>query len=211
MPRGRVLKDEVVGDLAVQAPTTMEKLAGLRSLPKGFERSKWGHDILEAVKRGLARDPKSLPHLERSQQTMNGTATVELLKVLLRMTAERNGVAAKVIATVDDLEQIAGERRGRRAGAEGLAARNVRREGDRAQARAARARGREAPRGRGGALANYSLRHRKLFGCGGHELMTRILGKDHRHVGRRHLDPHHADPDGRAAQHADARNLRATR
>ena len=36
---------------------------------------------------------------------MNGTATVELLKVLLRMTAERNGVAAKVIATVDDLNR----------------------------------------------------------------------------------------------------------
>src|SRR5205823_5426262 len=107
VPRGRVLKDEVIGDLAVQAPTTMEKLASLRSLPKGFERSKWGHDILEAVKRGLARDPKSLPMMERSKQGMNGTATLELLKVLLRMTAERNGVAAKVIATVDDLEQIA--------------------------------------------------------------------------------------------------------
>jgi len=107
VPRGRVLKDEVVGDLAVQAPTSLEKLAGLRSLPKGFERSKWGHDILEAVKRGLARDPKSLPHLDRSKQQMNGTATLELLKVLLRMTAERNGVAAKVIATVDDLERIA--------------------------------------------------------------------------------------------------------
>lgn len=107
VPRGRVLKDEVIGDLAVQAPTSLEKLAGLRSLPKGFERSKWGHDILEAVKRGLARDPKSLPLLDRSKQGQNGTATLELLKVLLRMTAERNGVAAKVIATVDDLERIA--------------------------------------------------------------------------------------------------------
>jgi len=29
--------------------------------------------------------------------------------VLLRMTAERHGVAAKVIATVDDLEQIAAD------------------------------------------------------------------------------------------------------
>src|SRR5947207_13705810 len=57
VPHGRVLKDGVIGDLAVQGPTTMEKLASLRSLPKGFERSKWGHDILEAVKRGLARDP----------------------------------------------------------------------------------------------------------------------------------------------------------
>jgi len=107
VPRGRVLKDDVVGDVAVQAPTTVEKLAGLRSLPKGFERSKWGHDIIEAVQRGLARDPKTLPAMERGKAAPNGTATVELLKVLLRMTAERNGVAAKVIATVDDLEQIA--------------------------------------------------------------------------------------------------------
>ena len=45
--------------------------------------------------------------MERGRQGLNGTATVELLKVLLRMTAERNGVAAKVIATVDDLERIA--------------------------------------------------------------------------------------------------------
>jgi ribonuclease D len=109
VPRGRVLKDEVVGDIAVQAPTTAEKLAALRSLPKGFERSKWGHEILDAVKRGLARDPKTLPLMERGKQGQNGAATVELLKVLLRMTAERNGVAAKVIATVDDLERIAAD------------------------------------------------------------------------------------------------------
>jgi len=109
VPRGRVLKDEVVGDIAVQAPTTAEKLAALRWLPKGFERSKWGHEILDAVKRGLARDPKSLPLMERAKQGVNGAATVELLKVLLRMTAERNGVAAKVIATVDDLERIAAD------------------------------------------------------------------------------------------------------
>ena len=42
VPRGRVLKDDVIGDIAVQAPTTLERLAALRSLPKGFERSKWG-------------------------------------------------------------------------------------------------------------------------------------------------------------------------
>lgn len=109
VPRGRVIKDEVIGDIAVQAPTTAEKLAALRSLPKGFERSKWGHDILDAVKRGLARDPKTLPKLDRGKPRTNGAATVELLKVLLRMTAERHGVAAKVIATVDELEQIAAD------------------------------------------------------------------------------------------------------
>ncbi|HWF96964.1 MAG TPA: ribonuclease D [Xanthobacteraceae bacterium] len=109
VPRGRVLKDDVVGDIAIQAPTTMERLAGLRSLPRGFERSKWGEAIIEAVKRGLERDPKTLPRLDRAKPVINGQATVELLKVLLRMTAERHGVAAKVIATVDDLDRIAAD------------------------------------------------------------------------------------------------------
>jgi ribonuclease D len=109
VPRGRVLKDEVVADIAIQAPTTTEKLGALRSLPKGFERSKWGEAIVEAVKRGLARDPKSLPRIERPKPAANGQATVELLKVLLRMTSERHGVAAKVIATVDDLDRIAAD------------------------------------------------------------------------------------------------------
>jgi ribonuclease D len=109
VPRGRVLKDDVVGDIAVQAPTTIERLGNLRSLPKGFERSKWGEAIIEAVKRGLARDVKTLPKIERPKGAPNGQATVELLKVLLRMTAERHGVAAKVIATMDDLDRIAAD------------------------------------------------------------------------------------------------------
>ncbi len=109
VPRSRVLKDDVIGDIAVQAPTTIERLGALRSLPKGFERSRWGEQIVEAVKRGLARDIKTLPHIERIRPAPKGAATVELMKVLLRMTAERYGVAAKVIATVDDLDRIAAD------------------------------------------------------------------------------------------------------
>jgi ribonuclease D len=109
VPRGRVLKDDALSDIAIHMPATPERLATLRSLPRGFERSRWGADILEAVKRGLARDPASLPRLEKPRQSLNGNATVELLKVLLRMASERHGVAAKVIATVDDLERIAGD------------------------------------------------------------------------------------------------------
>ena len=107
VPRSRVLKDDAVGDIATHAPASLEKLAGLRSLPKGFDRSKWGADIVAAVQRGLARDPHTLPKIEKPRGHSNGAATVELLKVLLRMTSERHAVASKVIATVDDLEQIA--------------------------------------------------------------------------------------------------------
>jgi ribonuclease D len=109
VPRGRVIKDEVIGDIAVQAPTTIERLGHLRSLPKGFERSRWGEQIVDAVQRGLERDVETLPRLDRFRPAANGAATVELLKVLLRMTAERHGVAAKVIATIDDLDRIAAD------------------------------------------------------------------------------------------------------
>ena len=109
VPRGRVLKDDVLGEIATQAPATIERLAALRSLPRGFERSKWGQDIVQAVARGLARDPKTVPAIERQRAGGNGSATLELLKVLLRMTSERHAVAAKVIATVDDLDRIAAD------------------------------------------------------------------------------------------------------
>ena len=109
LPRGRVLRDEVLGDIAIQAPTSSERLSHVRSLPKGFERSRWGGDVIETVQRGLARDLKSLPPIDRQRPTSVNGATVELMKVLLRMTSEQHGVAAKVIATVDELEQIAAD------------------------------------------------------------------------------------------------------
>jgi len=108
VPRGRVLRDDALSDIATHAPATLEKLIHLRSVPKGLEKSKWGADIIAAVQRGLSRDLTKLPKLEKPRNNSNGTtAIIELLKVLLRMTAERHAVASKVIATVDDLEQIA--------------------------------------------------------------------------------------------------------
>jgi ribonuclease D len=109
VPRSRVLKDEVVADIAVHAPTTIDKLKNLRSLPRGFERSRWGEAIVAAVERGLASDMKNLPRPARLTPNANGAAVVELLKVLLRMISEHHHVAAKVIATVDDLERIAAD------------------------------------------------------------------------------------------------------
>src|SRR5258708_38424563 len=83
VPRGRVLKDDAMGDIAVQAPATIERLGGLRSLPRGFERSKWGGAIVAAVRRGLARAPKTLPRLRRPEPVVNGQTTAEHLKGLL--------------------------------------------------------------------------------------------------------------------------------
>jgi ribonuclease D len=106
VPRARVLKDDALIEIALAAPRTEEALSNLRAIPRGLERSRAGAEILAAIERAMARDPASLPPIERDRRSANG-ATVELLKVLLRQVCEETGVAAKMIATVDDLEAIA--------------------------------------------------------------------------------------------------------
>ncbi|MGH6863982.1 MAG: HRDC domain-containing protein, partial [Methylocella sp.] len=109
VPRARVLKDDVLIELALAAPRNAEALANLRAFPRGMERSRAGKEILAAVERGLARDPKTLPKIERERRNGGNGATVELLRVLLRHVSDGHGVAAKMIATVDDLEAIAAD------------------------------------------------------------------------------------------------------
>ncbi|MBZ6074763.1 ribonuclease D [Microvirga puerhi] len=107
VPRGRILKDDALIDIAISGPRSVEALGRLRTIPNGFERSRTGADILEAVERGLARDPATVPMPERSRGRGSTGAVVDLLKVLLKAVSEQEGVAPKIIATVDDLEAIA--------------------------------------------------------------------------------------------------------
>ena len=110
VPRGRILRDEALYDIANQLPTSVEKLSELRTLSDGFARSQRARDIIDAVARGLERDPKTLPPLTHSQpMSAEATATIELLKVLLKAAAARNRVAPRLIADSEDLERIASE------------------------------------------------------------------------------------------------------
>ena len=107
VPRSRILKDDVLIEIALAAPKGADALGNLRAFPRGMEKSRAGAEILAAIERGLARDPANLPKIQREKRGGGNGATVELLKVLLRQVCERHGVAAKMIATVDDLEAIA--------------------------------------------------------------------------------------------------------
>ena len=110
VPRGRVLRDEALYDIANQMPQTPEALGQLRTLSDGFGRSNRAKDIIDAVKRGLARDIKSLPKLEHGEPlSAEATATLELLKVLLRSAAAQHKVAPRLIADSEDLERLATE------------------------------------------------------------------------------------------------------
>lgn len=108
VPRARVLRDEALYDIANQMPTETSRLGELRSLSEGFARSARAREIVEAVNRGLARDPKTVPRLPSGQPiSAEAGALIDLLRVLLKAAAARNRVAPRMIADTDDLEQIA--------------------------------------------------------------------------------------------------------
>ncbi len=108
-PRGRILKDEGIEEIATQLPTDADGLNRLRSVPKGFSGSRFGPELLAAIKEALVDPEAYAPVLDKPKghaAPANG-AVVELLKVLLKARSEDAGVASKLIATVADLEKIA--------------------------------------------------------------------------------------------------------
>ncbi|MBN9451004.1 MAG: ribonuclease D [Bosea sp.] len=109
VPRQRVLKDDAMMDIVQRGPRSVEALAELRSVPNGFERSRNGAEVLAAIERAAAIDPKTLPRLERERGRPTSAAVLDLLKVLLKAIADAERVAPKIIASTDDLEAIASD------------------------------------------------------------------------------------------------------
>ena len=111
VPRARILRDDALYDIANQQPTETARLSELRTLSDGFARSARAKEIVDAVKRGLARDPKALPPLDNGPSlSAEAGAMVDLLRVLLKAAAGRHGVAPRLIADTEDLERIATEK-----------------------------------------------------------------------------------------------------
>lgn len=107
-PRNWVLRDDTLLDIAAQAPKTPEALARSRGLPKGFAEGRHGKALLDAIAEGVAVAPADRPKpVVRADLPSSLTPVVELLKVLLKMSCDQHGVAAKLVANTADLEAIA--------------------------------------------------------------------------------------------------------
>lgn len=107
-PRGRILKDEAIDEIATQGPTDPDAFNRLRSVPKGFGTSRLGLELAEALKDALTDPEAHAPKLDRPRHNQPAPpSVVELLKVLLKAKSDNAGVASRLIATVADLEKIA--------------------------------------------------------------------------------------------------------
>jgi len=111
IPRGRVLKDEALTEIAAHPPESGEALERIRAVPKGFANSKMGKGLMEAIQHGLtAQPPEQAAGEDRPRRRREPSpAVVDLLKTLLRLRAEAAGVAPRLIANAEDIERLAVE------------------------------------------------------------------------------------------------------
>jgi ribonuclease D len=105
LPRNRVMRDDILLEVAANQPTTVEDMAKLRrvSLDRSTARS-----AVEAIGAALALPASELPRVEPLAKLPRGIGPlVDLLRVLLKFKSEEHHVAQRLVATTDDLEQIA--------------------------------------------------------------------------------------------------------
>jgi ribonuclease D len=108
IPRGRVLKDEALSEIAAHPPEGAEALERIRAVPKGFANSRFGRGLMEAIEQGKhARSPEPMEHDRPRRRREPSPAAIDLLKTLLRLRAEAAGVAPRLIANADDIERLA--------------------------------------------------------------------------------------------------------
>jgi ribonuclease D len=108
VPRNRVVRDETLADMAIHPPKSAEELAKIRGIGEDFARGRHGEDLLAAVRRGLDCPKGETQMPDRKPPLPQELAPVlEMLKMLLRIEASANEVATKLIASSDDLEQLA--------------------------------------------------------------------------------------------------------
>jgi ribonuclease D len=109
LPRNRIVRDDLLLEIAANRPTTPEEVAKLRRI--NLDR----HSALAAVaavRSALALPEDELPQLEPPPKVPRGLGPViELLRVLLKLKCEEHRVAQRLVATSGDLEAIATQSR----------------------------------------------------------------------------------------------------
>lgn len=107
VPRGRIIKDDGLIEIAQQQPKDVAALTRLRSISKGWERSESASRLLEAVQKALETPKDQLPKINKPHPLPEGSAAaMDLMRVLLKLVSDENQVASKLIANSDDIEKI---------------------------------------------------------------------------------------------------------
>jgi ribonuclease D len=106
VPRGRVMRDEVLLQLARHPPKSVNELRGLRGIHSA-EVDRQGDQLLATITLALALPPSAWPAVPRERKPdPESTGLVELLQAVLKARAAEEGIAPTMLATSADLQTL---------------------------------------------------------------------------------------------------------
>jgi ribonuclease D len=113
LPRGRIVKDETLADLAAHPPKDQDGLGRVRGLSATWRSNDIGGRLMDALANAqpLGRDDMPDRAPRGPGLGKEGVLVADLLKLLLKIRARELNVAARLIARSDDLEALAAGRR----------------------------------------------------------------------------------------------------
>lgn len=107
MPKNWVLRDETLADIAGQIPTKVSALKKIRNIPGDVTKSGLGETLIGLIQDALASDKENWPEVKKKKPLPpSAAAKLDIVKMLLKIEAAQNDVAAKLIASSDDLEAL---------------------------------------------------------------------------------------------------------
>ncbi|QJU58596.1 ribonuclease D [Sphingomonas sp. AP4-R1] len=115
LPRGRLVKDETIADLAVHPPRTQGDLAKVRGLAASWAGNDIGARLMGAIEGATVMPDEEMPAREdrRPGLSKDGALVADLLKLLLKVRARDADVAPRLIARTDEIDALAaGQRNG---------------------------------------------------------------------------------------------------
>ena len=108
VPRRRILKDDGIYDLAQQRPRSLAALAKLRAIPNGFEKSSSAQDLIDSLSAAIENAEDYAPIAPKIQHMPPSLGPrIEMLKTLLRLRTEVEGIATRLVANAKDIEKLA--------------------------------------------------------------------------------------------------------
>lgn len=109
LPRGRIIKDETLGDLAGNPPKRQADLAKVRGLSATWAGNDIGARLMQALESAKPLPLDELPPRDDRKPGLGkeGSLVADLLKLLLKIRARDIDVASKLLARSDELEALA--------------------------------------------------------------------------------------------------------
>lgn len=113
LPRGRLIKDETIADLAVHPPRTQSDLAKVRGLAASWAGNDIGARLMGAIEGATPLSDSEMPPREDRRPGLNkeGALVADLLKLLLKVRARDADVAPRLIARSDEIDALAAGQR----------------------------------------------------------------------------------------------------